>query len=550
MARNTEALKVRIWGQNASTLLTPEAAGLDRNDGWPDPYGVDQFPPLGVFNQVWREFSAALVEIAERGILPWDAAQRYEHDPTVSDFAFVVASDGRLYQSVQPSGGSDPSRNPILDTTHTYWRPLIDTTSGRIGPVENNVLEAGTNNQDFVTAAALLSLFEADPHTRWRGTSSVWGLSRFGSRPQIEGGSASLAVNGDVLMAILNDLSFTPPNSSTTERGLIRTATLQEHRDGTASSPAATPEGVAEAIANQKATLLDRTTELAAGQHDFTLQNVAQYATLEFLLPETDRAFYGRVPRAQLGLPSGALYLVDVITDRLYSVDPTTGQATQIGDLNGPPTPLGLASHNGTLYLVEGGGTDRLYSVDPTTGQATQIGNLNGPTTPLGLASHNGTLYLVDSGTDRLYSVDPTTGQATQIGNLNGPTNPEGLASHNGTLYLVDSGTDRLYSVDPTTGQATQIGSLNGPTNPEGLASHNGTLYLVDDNTDRLYSVDPTTGQATQIGNLNGPTAPSGLASHAIAPAIAPSLRAYLSGTTLTVQNSRALSYLQVNGLR
>ena len=581
-----------------------------------------------MFNQFWLELTSALVEIAQRGVLEWHTDQAFLHP------CFCIGSDNRLYTSVQDSGGTNTAQDPTTDTGNTYWRPLIETSTGRLAGITNANLEGGTNTDDFVTAAALLSLFGASPNARWIASTGEYGLVRLGTQAEVDAGDADRVVTGQTLQSVVAgitppappnastsvrglirigtdtevetgsaaDIAITPAallslfgaspnarwraatgeyglvrlgtqaeidagnanriptgetlqgalpgNSSTTARGLIRTATVAEAEAGTSSGPAVTPAGVAAAIQARAlpVALVNQTTELAAGTHTFTVAGVTNYDSLEFLLPETDRAFYGRIPRAQLGT-TATLFMVDSSTpDSLYSVNVATGAATLIGSLNGPTNPAGLASHNGTLYVV-GTTNDSLYSVDVATGAATLIGSLSGPTNPNGLASHNGTLYLVDSVADSLYSVNVTTGAATSIGSLSGPPNPNGLASHNGTLYLVDSAAS-LYSVDVTTGAATSIGSLNGPPNPNGLASHNGTLYLVDRNNDNLYSVDVTTGAASLIGSLSGPNAASGLASHNVRPVIAPSLRASLSGTTLTVQASRALSYLQVNGLR
>ncbi len=86
---------------------------------------------------------------------------------------------------------------------------------------------------------------------------------------------------------------------------------------------------------------------------------------------------------------------------------------TLVGPLGaGIITPSGLASHNGVLYLVNVS-TDSLYTVNPATGAGTLVGPLGaGITAPTGLASHNGVLYLVDVGNDSLYTVNPATFQA------------------------------------------------------------------------------------------------------------------------------------------
>ena len=216
-------------------------------------------------------------------------------------------------------------------------------------------------------------------------------------------------------------------------------------------------------------------------------------------------------------IPSGPfdsiLYMVDSDTDRLYTVNVTTGVATALPNGLGVTDSTGLASHGGVLYMVDSG-TDRLYTVNVTTGVATALPNALGVALPLGLASHGGILYMVDSDTDRLYTVNVTTGVATALPNALGVTNPSGLASHGGVLYMVDSGTDRLYTVNVTTGVATALPNALGVASPLGLASHGGILYMVDILTDRLYTVNVTTGVATALPNGLGVTDSTGLASH------------------------------------
>ena len=123
MARDPDALKIRKWAASSSLVQTPEAAGLTRATGLPASYGASDFLPLEVWNQIEREVTGAAVEIPQRGILEWDAAQRYEHP------SWVTGSDGNLYSSVQASGGADPSQNPTTDTNDTYWEAFTVSVS-------------------------------------------------------------------------------------------------------------------------------------------------------------------------------------------------------------------------------------------------------------------------------------------------------------------------------------------------------------------------------------------------------------------------------------
>ena len=579
MPRNPEALKVRAWGPAATTKQSPEDAGLDRNTGWPDAYGLDQFPPLGVFNQFWLELTSALVEIAQRGVLEWHTDQAFLHP------CFCIGSDNRLYTSVQDSGGTNTAQDPTTDTGNTYWRPLIETSTGRLVGITNANLEGGTNTDDFVTAAALLSLFGASPNARWIASTGEYGLVRLGTQAEVDAGDADRVVTGQTLQDVVAGIQPTPPpnastsvrglirigtdtevetgsatdiaitpaallslfgaspnarwraatgeyglvrlgtqaeidagnanriptgqtlrgalpgNSSTTARGLIRTATVAEAEAGTASGPAVTPEGLAAAIQAQAVpvALVDQTTELAAGQHTFTIASPTTYRWFEFSVPEETETHFARVPRAAVQMSMDLFFVVDDNTNALWSVDPATGVATRVSNQPlGVNSALGLASHGGILYVVDDN-TNALWSVDPATGVATRVSNQTlGVTSAQGLASHGGVLYVVDSSTDALWSVDPATGVATRVSNQGlGITIPTGLTSHGGVLYVVDSGTDALWSVDPATGVATRVSNQGlGVNFPQGLASHGGVLYVVDSGTDALWSVDPATGRS------------------------------------------------------
>ena len=162
MPRDQDALLIRKWAGASALVQTPEAAGLVRATGLPAAYGVDQFLTLEVFNQLWRELTGAAVEVAQRGILEWDTAQRYEHP------SWVTGSNGTLYRSVQASGGSDPSQNPTADTSETYWAAFAvsvpsSSTTAR-GLIRTSTLAealAGTGTSPAVTPAGLSAAIEA-----------------------------------------------------------------------------------------------------------------------------------------------------------------------------------------------------------------------------------------------------------------------------------------------------------------------------------------------------------------------------------------------------
>jgi len=112
--------------------------------------------------------------------------------------------------------------------------------------------------------------------------------------------------------------------------------------------------------------------------------------------------------------------------------------------------PRGLAFHNGQFYIADGA-TDALHTLDPATGTTTQVGNANqfGQSIRFAqaLASHNGTLYMIDNGSlsnRKLWKLNTTTGVATNAGNLPIPSGRSSrlggraLTSWNGDLYFAN----------------------------------------------------------------------------------------------------------------
>ena len=73
---------------------------------------------------------------------------------------------------------------------------------------------------------------------------------------------------------------------------------------------------------------------------------------------------------------NGALYVTTITTGALFRVDLDGPSGTQLGadDFGavGETTPAGIASHGSTLYMV-GGATDKLYTLDASTGAAVAV---------------------------------------------------------------------------------------------------------------------------------------------------------------------------------
>lgn len=174
--------------------------------------------------------------------------------------------------------------------------------------------------------------------------------------------------------------------------------------------------------------------------------------------------------------------------------------AAQFGTVNlsnGAFTPIGGGLPEGSAGLVQGPGgslftlgvSGNLYSINPNTGVATDIGSTGLTGAMSGnfannIGELNGVVYATDLN-NALYSINTATGAATLIGATGIPGDPDcgvfpnlcdsSLFSANGKLYgtfdafllgsdgytatnLVDPG---LWQIDPTTGAATFIASTD-----------------------------------------------------------------------------------------
>lgn len=145
-----------------------------------------------------------------------------------------------------------------------------------------------------------------------------------------------------------------------------------------------------------------------------------RFPVLPLLAAAVLAASLALVPGARAATPGSKVYVV-TLTGEFGTVDLSTGEFHQIG----PNTPESLGSLvwlNGTLYSLSTGGNNYgdLVSINPSTGQVTDIGPTGLGFDAFALGAVNGNLYMTDlnvgGGTQNLYSVDPTTGLATLIG--------------------------------------------------------------------------------------------------------------------------------------
>jgi hypothetical protein len=128
------------------------------------------------------------------------------------------------------------------------------------------------------------------------------------------------------------------------------------------------------------------------------------------------------------GTPGGTLYGID-ITNSLYSIDPNTGSASLLGSTGLPSLANAVyanaltANANAIYYFlaINHSTTDELYTLNPTTGHATDIGPTGVPAGSLqgigGAGFVSGQLFGFDftpAGSD-IYTIDTMTGAATFV---------------------------------------------------------------------------------------------------------------------------------------
>ncbi len=204
----------------------------------------------------------------------------------------------------------------------------------------------------------------------------------------------------------------------------------------------------------------------------------------------------------------------------VYSINTTTGAATQIGTLSFGTYAAGRDPISGNFYYLSyGSNTTTIASWNPTTGDNSVINSsvtLDGSgTVALAAFRDNGVLYAATSVGD-LYAIDRTTGNATLKGTL--MLNGSALATANGdlafgpdgNLYVFTNG--NLYetsdaNIDAATGSGSNIPvTLQASPNLGTLQiafGENATLYG-ESTTGQLYSGTAVNGPATPIGSPSG----------------------------------------------
>ena len=118
-----------VFAKNASTTIpNPPVIGTSyRNTsltaaevgkGWPFKEIVDS----AKFNEAMYEYTTICKQLETYGFLPWCASTNYEIG------SLCLGTDGNIYQAKRNTGPSTTARNPVNDTSHTYWDLFYYTT--------------------------------------------------------------------------------------------------------------------------------------------------------------------------------------------------------------------------------------------------------------------------------------------------------------------------------------------------------------------------------------------------------------------------------------
>jgi uncharacterized protein (TIGR03437 family) len=255
-------------------------------------------------------------------------------------------------------------------------------------------------------------------------------------------------------------------------------------------------------------------------------------ATLFSINPETGAITMigpvGAIPNGQgtyaaLSVGSSTLYME--FNSNLYTINTTTGAATQVGTTDGndylTSVPL---FENGTYYAGSG---SRIGTINVTTGQIKPGSTLSGgPGSLVGLAPDplpagappamlTANAYMLATQAQGLENpfgiVDLNSGAFTLIGNM-GSGGYDGLAVANGALYTEQNGL--LYSVNTTNANLTLIGGVTGTFNLATFGSTTTGLYGLAStgsfSVATLFSINPQTGAMTAIGPIGAGAIPNG----------------------------------------
>jgi hypothetical protein len=213
-------------------------------------------------------------------------------------------------------------------------------------------------------------------------------------------------------------------------------------------------------------------------------------------------------------------------SSRLYTINPLTGAATQVGT-------AGAFTLNGTAFAVDFNPVPDRLRVISNTGQNLRInpdGTLTATDTSITPAGVTITGAAYDrnapgGGTTTLYAIDSTNGVLTTVGSINGSPNSPNGGVVGPTVGSLGLGT----ALDPRIGF-----DISGFTNQNDFAS------ILTGGTDKLYSINLSTGQATLVGTIGtGTTVYNGLTNATAVPEPATLALAVIAAAAASSRPSR-----------
>jgi hypothetical protein len=197
------------------------------------------------------------------------------------------------------------------------------------------------------------------------------------------------------------------------------------------------------------------------------------------------------------------------------TVDLNSGAFTLIGNL-GPGGYTGLAVANGIVYTEQNG---ILFSVNTSTGVATQIGGITGNNLATFGSTTTGLYGLAATGSqsvETLFSISPETGAMTAIGPVganiigNGQGYYARFSVGSGTLYMEND--SNLYTINTATGAGTQVGTVDSNDYLTSVLLFENSTYYVGAGS-VFGTINTATGQITPHSSVfGGPGSIIGLA--------------------------------------
>jgi len=208
----------------------------------------------------------------------------------------------------------------------------------------------------------------------------------------------------------------------------------------------------------------------------------------------------------------------------LYSIDLSTKSLVTIGKFNATSGMTDLAvAPDGTIYTIS---KTALYTVNPTTAQATQVASLTACGT-FGVAltttsdgrmwtgDHSGAICQIDISVNPPVVKPPVMMQNGLA--LTGDMVGIGDGTVYGTAYKLSDTTggtqtnNLLVTIDVTTGAVTQIGATGYPQLFGIAFQENQVFGFTYDGTGRVITIDPNTGVGAPFGTFMDPTTNRGI---------------------------------------